>query len=288
MVTFKKYVGVVSEQVPAILGTNLYVGDIVKYLASTKAMTKISANVDANETLAEISTALSNGYKIYIVAQGDMITNNDKTAYKEYKIGDVVAASVNSAVKTVVAYPVKRVTDIELGNDLVVEGYAVNFANGDHYTITAKKNGSTITSGTKVDDNDTIAFTITPGDGYYITDIAVNSTSVISNATINTTTHVGTYSLTGVSATTTVTVTVAAITLSSIAVTTNPTKMTYTAGETFDPTGMVVTGTYSDTNTAVVTGYTTSPTTELTVADTTITVTYEGKTTTLTITVSAE
>ena len=79
-------------------------------------------------------------------------------------------------------------------------------------------------------------------------------------------------------------------TLSSIAVTTNPTKMTYTAGEDFDPAGMVVTATYSDNTTAPVTGYTLSGDKDLAAGSRTITISYtEGgvnKTTTLTVTVN--
>lgn len=62
--------------------------------------------------------------------------------------------------------------------------------------------------------------------------------------------------------------------LSSIAITTAPTKTTYTEGETFDPTGMVVTATYTDETTAAVTGYTYSPNGALTTNDTQITVSY--------------
>lgn len=76
------------------------------------------------------------------------------------------------------------------------------------------------------------------------------------------------------------------IELSSIAVTTAPTKTAYTVGETFDPTGMIVTATYSDASTRTVADYAYSPTTALTAEDTTITVTYEGKTATQAITVS--
>lgn len=74
-------------------------------------------------------------------------------------------------------------------------------------------------------------------------------------------------------------------TLSSIAITTAPTKTAYSAGETFDPTGMVVTGTYSDSSTAVINEYSYSPTGALTTSDTTITVTVNGKSATQAITV---
>lgn len=79
--------------------------------------------------------------------------------------------------------------------------------------------------------------------------------------------------------------------LASIAITTPPTKTTYTTGQTFDPTGMVVTATYGDSEkTAAITGYTYAPTTALTNATTAITISYTEngvtKTVTQTITVT--
>ena len=80
-------------------------------------------------------------------------------------------------------------------------------------------------------------------------------------------------------------------TLSSIAITTPPTKSTYTAGESFDKTGMVVTATYSDSSTAEVTSYTVTPSGALATTDTSVTVSYtEGdvtKTATQNITVNS-
>ena len=80
-------------------------------------------------------------------------------------------------------------------------------------------------------------------------------------------------------------------TLTSIAVTTAPTKTTYTADESFDPTGMVVTATYSDNSKNVITDYTFTPDVALKTDDTSITISYtEGevtKTTTQAITVNA-
>ena len=79
-------------------------------------------------------------------------------------------------------------------------------------------------------------------------------------------------------------------TLSSIAVTTPPTKTAYTYGEAFNPAGMAVTATYSDGSTAVVSGWTYSPTEALTHSDTTVTVSYSAggttKTATTTITIA--
>lgn len=79
--------------------------------------------------------------------------------------------------------------------------------------------------------------------------------------------------------------------VSSIAITTAPTKTTYTEGETFDTTGMVVTATYEDTTTKAVTSYTFSPSGALATTDTAVTISYtEGgatKTATQSITVEA-
>lgn len=83
----------------------------------------------------------------------------------------------------------------------------------------------------------------------------------------------------------TFTVTVLAKSLSSIAVTTKPSKLTYTEGEAFDKSGMVVTAYYNNTSGVVtdysISGYTSTPGTK------TITVTYGGKTATFTVTVKS-
>ena len=78
-------------------------------------------------------------------------------------------------------------------------------------------------------------------------------------------------------------------TLSSIEITTAPTKLTYEEGEKFDKTGMVVTANYSDSSKAPVINYTYTPNGVLTKTDTKIVVSYtEGevtKTAEVTITV---
>ena len=76
--------------------------------------------------------------------------------------------------------------------------------------------------------------------------------------------------------------------LSSIAITTPPSKTEYRVGETFDKTAMVVTATYSDESTETVEGYTFEPSGALAVENTEITVTYQGKTAKQSITVTAE
>ena len=69
-------------------------------------------------------------------------------------------------------------------------------------------------------------------------------------------------------------------TLTGISVKTVPDKVTYTEGESFDKTGMVIEATYSDSSKKNVTTYTYTPTGALTTSDTTITISYsEGSVT---------
>lgn len=75
------------------------------------------------------------------------------------------------------------------------------------------------------------------------------------------------------------------VTLSSIVVTTPPTKTAYAEGEAFDLSGMIVTASYSDASTATVTGYSVSPSGSLSTSDTSVTVSYmeDGVTATATV-----
>ena len=64
------------------------------------------------------------------------------------------------------------------------------------------------------------------------------------------------------------------IKLTGISILTPPSKTTYTAGETFNPAGMVVQATYSNGATLQATGYTYSPSTALTDGTTEVTIVY--------------
>ncbi|MFA5443275.1 MAG: endonuclease [Bacilli bacterium] len=79
---------------------------------------------------------------------------------------------------------------------------------------------------------------------------------------------------------------VASKSLSSIAVTTQPTNKTYTAGQGFNPAGMVVTATYSDSTTADVTGSCTYSPNPLTQGTTSVTVSYTESSVTKTTSVT--
>lgn len=64
------------------------------------------------------------------------------------------------------------------------------------------------------------------------------------------------------------------IKLASIAIVTYPTKTTYTAGETFDPSGMVIEATYTNGATLEATGFSFTPSTPLTDGTTAVTIRY--------------
>ncbi len=84
-------------------------------------------------------------------------------------------------------------------------------------------------------------------------------------------------------------------TLSSISVSTAPTKTSYYAGQTFDPTGLAIRRDYSDSTSDTYTyanhtnefSFTPSTSTALTTSNTSVTITYGGKSTTQSISVSA-
>ena len=78
------------------------------------------------------------------------------------------------------------------------------------------------------------------------------------------------------------------VTLSGIQITTPPTKTSYLVGESFDPTGMIVTAVYSDGNRVELrpSQYTVSVDDPLILSSTTVTVSYQGKTATQRITVN--
>ena len=128
-----------------------------------------------------------------------------------------------------------------------------------------------------------VTYSITEGgsyasiDGSTLTGVAEGSVTVQASQAA-----AGAYNEKTASATITVN---AALTLSSIAITTAPTKTTYDEGEVFDATGMVVTATYSDASTDDVTALCTwTPSGALTTSDTEITVSYTENSTTKTAT----
>ena len=163
---------------------------------------------------------------------------------------------------------------------------SITFNNGN------VKVGKTLDLSTLFTSNSTgaVTYSITAGDSYasidgnILTGVAVGSVTVKAS-------QAETAAYNAKTANATITVEAAPV-LSSIAITTAPTKTTYNEGETFDATGMVVTATYSDAATEDVTALCTwTPNGALTTSDSEITISYTEneitKTATQLITVNA-
>lgn len=105
MATFKKFENQATKQllVAEVPSGGLVVGDLITYTPSTKAIAKITK-------ASEVETAFGAGKEVYLVAQGDNVTDKAPTAYKNYNVSKAVAAGTN---KVVVAYPVTNATNIE-------------------------------------------------------------------------------------------------------------------------------------------------------------------------------
>jgi len=131
-----------------------------------------------------------------------------------------------------------------------VTTYALTWNVPSHATVTVDSMAALPSS---VESGATLSFTVTVGDGYQVASVKANSKRLTASS--------GKYTV-KISADTTIAVEIEEI-VSSISVTTNPSKMVYFAGESVDVTGMVVTATYATGRTAALSagidGYAVSP-----------------------------
>ena len=135
--------------------------------------------------------------------------------------------------------------------------------------------GKTLDLSTLFSSNSTgaVTYSITAGNSYASLD-GSNLTGVAEGSVTVKASQAATDSHNAGEASATITVN-AALVLSSIAITTAPTKTTYKEGQTFDPTGMVVTATYADASTDDVTAFCSfTPSGALSTSDTKVTVSY--------------
>jgi hypothetical protein len=167
--------------------------------------------------------------------------------------------------------PAKTLSSIALSGS-----YPTSFTQGDAFSHSGMTVTATYDDTTTADVTSSATFS-----GYNMSSTGAQTVTV--SYTESGTTKTTTYSIT---------VNAPSKTLSSIAITTPPTKTSYQVGETFDSTGMVVTASFSDSSSSTVQGSCTfSPSGALSISDTEITVsyTYGGttKTATQSITVTA-
>lgn len=107
MATFKHVDEQYTVQIDAKAASalTLHVGDLISYIPSTQVAAKITK-------VSEVQTALGNGYKVYLVAQADAITDKTGTAYKTYTFADTVVLNA-STPRIVVCYEVEDYTNID-------------------------------------------------------------------------------------------------------------------------------------------------------------------------------
>ena len=198
------------------------------------------------------------------------------------------------------------------------EGYTVTFATDGHATVnvyytqdyteadetdvtsTVSRNSDTGAADSTGDGQ--VNFTVIPADGYTVDSVTVIEGTYKNIKGPDDTGMANTYRVTKITADTTVTITTTAdsggdtgddnVTVESISVKTNPTKTTYTVGDSFDPSGLVLTVTYSDSTTDDVAysasaGMTFSGFDSSSAGTKTVTVTYEGKSAAFSVTVNA-
>jgi len=234
----------------------------------------------AAKTLTGISLDASTAKTAYIEGQNLVVTG--LTIAATYDNGDVVNVPVTAAMIT--GYDKNTIGTQTL--TVTYEGFTKTFP----VTVAAKSLVS-------------IAVTTPPTTNGYIEGNTFNPAGMVVTASYNNDTSevVTGYTLShGVLAfgtdkvtvtyngkTATTPVTVAAKGLSSIVITTPPTKTAYIEGNTFDAAGMVVTANYDNGTSGVVTGYTV-PTGKLALGTSNVTVTYAGKTAVTPITVAAK
>lgn len=102
--TFKGYQTAANEGA----ALKLTVGDLISRNAATNEVAKIT-------TMAAAKQAKDDGMELYIVAQGDAVTNKTGTAYKSYKISQDVTVGIAAASATLIAgYRVDNLDNITL------------------------------------------------------------------------------------------------------------------------------------------------------------------------------
>ena len=227
----------------------------------------VKQNIYVGETAVSTETTGATGSNTYNINSSYQAAGNVYTLK--------VTSAYNTQVTKIEIYYVKEKTDptITFNNGSVNVGKTLDLST----LFTSNSDGA-------------VTYSITDGDSYASIDGSILTGNAVGNVTVQAS-QAASSEYNAKTATATITVN-AALTLSSIAITTAPTKTTYTEGETFDATGMVVTATYSDESTDDVTALCTwTPDGALTTSDAEITVSYTEnavtKTTTQDITVNA-
>ena len=232
-----------------------------------------------------------------VVKTWDILTEPDKIIYLEGDSLDLTGAQI----KVIFVSDDDYYEVIPITADMV-SGYE---STSGQKIITVKFNDTTQTFIVKVNAKSLISISVTtmPAKITYLEGESLNTTDMVVTAYYNNGTNevVTPDSVTGYTSTpgtktitvayqgqvVTFTVTVNAKSLTSILVTTKPTKLIYLEGDSFNNTGMIVTAYYDNGTTEPVIDYTVSGYSS-TAGTKTITVSHGGKTATFTVTVNAK
>lgn len=270
-------------------------------IALTAGMVSGFNNTVVGEQILTVTYSnFTDSYNIEIIAKTlesiEVTTLPNKTNYLVGK------DSFSAEGGKVTLYYNNDTSDIIDLNSSMVSGFSNQTVGVKTLTVTYK--GKTDTFNITVDEKTLTSISVTakPNKLSYLEGESFSKTGLVVTAYYDndTSAAVSNYSISGYSTTPgtktitvtyngktdTFTVTVLAKSLSSIAVTTKPSKLTYTEGEAFDKSGMVVTAYYNNNTSGVVTDYTVSGYTS-TPGTKTITVTYGGKNATFTVTVKS-
>ena len=185
-----------------------------------------------------------------------------------YDNGDTVVISGYTIDKTMLATTDKAVT-VTYNSKTCTTPITVNEKSLQSIVVTKAPTKTTYIEGNDFDPTGmVVTTTYDNGDTATISGYAINKTVLATTDKAVTVNYGG--------KTCTIPITVNAKSLQSITVTTVPTKIIYIEGDSFDPTGMVVTATYDNGDTAAISGYTVDKTI-LTSTDNVITITYGNK-----------
>ncbi|MBQ6268418.1 MAG: bacterial Ig-like domain-containing protein [Clostridia bacterium] len=255
------YLRLTVEAAEQLTLTGVTNGSVIKDLdQGVNLVWSADNNSTANGTLATLTFSVAAN-----ASPGDYsVSVKIRECYNE-NLGDVSVSAVSGKITVEAATPEKILTGISVATLPTKTVYTVGEAlNPAGLTLTASYSTGeteTVTSG----------FTCAP-----------TALTAVGTQTVTVTYQ-------GKTATFAVTVQAAVEkTLTGIAVKTLPRKMTYTVGETLDPTGLVITASYNTGETEdLTTGFSCSPTQLSAVGPQTITVSYQRRTTTFVVTVAA-
>ena len=271
-------------------------------ITDLSGVTPVSGDAPSPTAVAQSawSYTFNNVLSQYFQITGATITESNSKYYVSlggediqlYKVGTALSSLDLNKTYIITGFPTLYIKDNTTTKELQI--FEAPEAPKTDPTITFNNGsvrvGNTLDLTTLFTSNSTgnVTYSITAGGDYATIEGSTLTGTAVGTVTVKAT-QVESTSHNAGEATATITVNPALV-LSSITVTTPPTKTIYEEGEDFDPTGMIVTATFNDNSTEAVTGYTYSPDDALSTSDTEITISYTEngvtKTTTQTITVN--